>query len=122
MALRVAVQMDPLENVGIVGDSTFALMLKAQELGHQLFHYLAGDLSYEEVAAHCQCPVGTVKSRVSRARLDLKRMLDEESMAQPRRNVPPVANADLTESLGDSTEMKIQTRRRSRAAEERVVN
>ena len=82
-----------------------------------------GDLSYEEVAAHCQCPVGTVKSRVSRARLDLKRMLDEEAMAQPRRNVPPVANANLTESLGDSMEIKIRGRRRSRAAEERhVVN
>ena len=82
-----------------------------------------GDLSYEEVAEHCQCPVGTVKSRVSRARLDLKRMLDEESMAQPRRNVPPVANANLTESLGDSMEIKIRHRRRSRAVEERrVVN
>jgi len=83
-----------------------------------------GDLSYEEVAEHCQCPVGTVKSRVSRARLDLKRMLDEESMAQPRRNMPPVANANLTESLGDSMEIKVRHRRRSsRAAEERrVVN
>jgi RNA polymerase sigma-70 factor (ECF subfamily) len=59
-----------------------------------------GDLSYEEVAEQCHCPVGTVKSRVSRARLDLKRILDEESMVQPRRNVPPVANASLTESLG----------------------
>jgi glutathione synthase len=38
--------MDPLEGVGIAGDSTFALMLKAQGLGHQLYHYLAGDLSY----------------------------------------------------------------------------
>jgi RNA polymerase sigma-70 factor (ECF subfamily) len=82
-----------------------------------------GDLSYEEVAEHCQCPVGTVKSRVSRARLDLKRMLDEEAMAQPRRNVPPVANANLTESLGDSMEIKLRHRRRSRATEERrVVN
>ena len=45
--LRVAVQMDPLESIGIAGDSTFALMLKAQELGHQLFHYLAEDLTYE---------------------------------------------------------------------------
>jgi RNA polymerase sigma-70 factor, ECF subfamily len=80
-----------------------------------------GDLSYEEVAEHCQCPVGTVKSRVSRARLDLKRMLDEEAMAQPRRNVPPVANANLTESLGDSTEIKFRTRRRGRAVEERPV-
>ena len=41
MSLRVAVQMDPLERIGIAGDSTFALMLKAQELGHKLYHYLA---------------------------------------------------------------------------------
>jgi len=47
MPLRVAVQMDPLEGIGIAGDSTFALMLKGQELGHQLFHYLAEDLTYE---------------------------------------------------------------------------
>ena len=48
MPLRVAVQMDPIEAVGIAGDSTFALMLKAQELGHRLFHYLARDLTYED--------------------------------------------------------------------------
>ena len=48
MSLTVAVQMDPLESIGIAGDSTFALMLKAQERGHRLFHYLAGDLSYED--------------------------------------------------------------------------
>ena len=48
MPLRVAVQMDPIEAVGIAGDSTFALMLKAQALGHQLFHYLARDLTYED--------------------------------------------------------------------------
>src|SRR6476660_7734709 len=46
MSLRVAVQMDPLENIKISGDSTFALMLKAQELGHKLYHYLAEDLTY----------------------------------------------------------------------------
>jgi len=47
MSLRVAVQMDPLESIGIAGDSTFALMLKAQDLGHTLFHYLADALTYE---------------------------------------------------------------------------
>ena len=47
MPLRVAVQMDPLESIGIAGDSTFALMLKAQELGHALFHYLATSLTFE---------------------------------------------------------------------------
>ena len=45
MALRVAVQMDPLEGINIAGDSTFALMLKAQERGHKLYHYLAEDLT-----------------------------------------------------------------------------
>jgi glutathione synthase len=44
--LRVAVQMDPMESIGIAGDSTFALMLKAQELGHSLYHYLPDALSY----------------------------------------------------------------------------
>ena len=48
MSLRVAVQMDPLEHINISGDSTFALMLKAQERGHNLFHYLAGDLTFED--------------------------------------------------------------------------
>jgi glutathione synthase len=48
MSLRVAVQMDPLDKINISGDSTFALMLKAQELGHKLYHYLAEDLTYEE--------------------------------------------------------------------------
>ena len=47
MSLRVAVQMDPLDQINISGDSTFALMLKAQERGHRLYHYLAGDLTYE---------------------------------------------------------------------------
>ena len=46
MTLRVAVQMDPLETIKISGDSTFALMLKAQELGHTLHYYLADDLTY----------------------------------------------------------------------------
>ena len=48
MSLTVAVQMDPLESIGIAGDSTFALMLKAQDRGHRLFHYLAEDLGYED--------------------------------------------------------------------------
>jgi glutathione synthase len=46
MPLRVAVQMDPLEGIGIAGDSTFALMLKAQDLGHKLYYYLTEDLTY----------------------------------------------------------------------------
>ncbi len=48
MSLRVAVQMDPLERINISGDSTFAIMLKAQEVGHELFYYAPEDLSFAE--------------------------------------------------------------------------
>jgi RNA polymerase sigma-70 factor, ECF subfamily len=34
-------------------------------------------LSYEEAAAVCECPIGTVRSRVARARLDLNNMLED---------------------------------------------
>jgi glutathione synthase len=45
--LKVAVQMDPMEGVGIKGDSTFALMLSAQARGYQLWHYDVGTLSLD---------------------------------------------------------------------------
>ncbi|MDQ3075345.1 MAG: glutathione synthase [Pseudomonadota bacterium] len=48
MSLTIAVQMDPLEAVGIAADSTFALMLSAQSRGHRLFHYSADALTYED--------------------------------------------------------------------------
>ena len=48
MMLRVAVQMDPLERINIAADSTFAIMLKAQKLGHELFHYAPEDLSWAD--------------------------------------------------------------------------
>jgi glutathione synthase len=48
MPLRVAVQMDPLEKINIAGDSTFAIMLKAQELGYPLYWYAPEDLSWGE--------------------------------------------------------------------------
>lgn len=48
MSLRVAVQMDPLESIGIAGDSTFALMLSAQARRHKLFHYLADALTFQD--------------------------------------------------------------------------
>ncbi|MGY4800499.1 glutathione synthase [Teichococcus aerofrigidensis] len=44
-ALKVAVQMDPIQSINIDGDSTFVLMLEAQERGHQLWHYHVRDLT-----------------------------------------------------------------------------
>jgi glutathione synthase len=43
--INVAVQMDPIEKIRIAGDSTFALMLAAQERGHRLFYYTPDGMS-----------------------------------------------------------------------------
>jgi glutathione synthase len=48
MPLSVAVQMDPLDQINIAGDSSFALMLEAQARGHRLFHYAPEDLNYAD--------------------------------------------------------------------------
>src|SRR4051812_30660597 len=48
MTLRVAVQMDPIENIAIAGDSTFAIMLEAQARGHSLFYYQTKTLALED--------------------------------------------------------------------------
>ncbi|RZF64418.1 glutathione synthase [Sphingomonas populi] len=48
MSLTVAVQMDPLDQINIGGDSSFALMLSAQARGHKLFHYAAEALNYSD--------------------------------------------------------------------------
>ena len=46
--MRVAVQMDPLPSLAIGGDSTFALMLSAQERGHEVNYYDVRDLSWKD--------------------------------------------------------------------------
>lgn len=44
----VAIQMDPVETIKIITDTSFALGLEAQKRGYQLFYYLPGQLSYDE--------------------------------------------------------------------------
>ncbi|MCI4678049.1 glutathione synthase [Rhodoblastus acidophilus] len=45
MVMKVAVQMDPIERINIAGDSTFALLLEAQERGFELEFYTPDRLS-----------------------------------------------------------------------------
>jgi RNA polymerase sigma-70 factor (ECF subfamily) len=42
----------------------------------------AAGLSYEEAASICNCAVGTIKSRVNRARARLVRLMDAETTAE----------------------------------------
>jgi len=48
VALKVAVQMDPIERIKIAGDSTFALLLEAQIRGHSISYYTPDRLSLSE--------------------------------------------------------------------------
>ncbi len=48
MPLKAAVQMDPIEPIDIDADSTFRLMLEAQERGHTLFYYHPDALTLDE--------------------------------------------------------------------------
>jgi glutathione synthase len=48
MALKVALQMDPIAAVRISADSTFRLALEAQARGHSLFHYTPDRLAFVE--------------------------------------------------------------------------
>lgn len=48
MSLTVAVQMDPIERINIRGDSTFALLLEAQNRGHRLNYYTPDRLAMQE--------------------------------------------------------------------------
>lgn len=47
MTLKVAVQMDPMDQIGIKGDSSFALMLAGQSRGYDLYHYDVRELSWQ---------------------------------------------------------------------------
>jgi glutathione synthase len=48
MAVKVAVQMDPIGAINPVGDSTFALMLEAQARGHRLDYYTVASLGMRD--------------------------------------------------------------------------
>jgi glutathione synthase len=48
MTLNVAVQMDPIERINIRGDSTFALLLEAQQRGHAIAYYTPDRLAMRD--------------------------------------------------------------------------
>lgn len=43
--LKIACQMDPIDRIDILGDSTFALLLEARNRGFEIFYYLPQNLS-----------------------------------------------------------------------------
>ncbi len=46
-SMKIACQMDPIDRIDIRGDSTFALLLEAQNRGHELFYYTPQQLALD---------------------------------------------------------------------------
>ena len=111
MSLTIAVQMDPLESVGITGDSTFALMLSAQARGHLLFHYAADALTYEDGRVRTMAREVTVQKVAGNhfiaadpAPIDLGRDVDVVLMRQdPPFDIAYITATSLLERIASET-------------------
>jgi len=73
------------------GDLRRAFWQLADDRREALILVGASGLSYEEAAKVCDCPKGTIKSRVSRARRELLRILEDGLLADKRRDSPAMA-------------------------------
>ena len=116
MSLRVAVQMDPLESINIAGDSSFALMLSAQERGHEVWHYDVGSLAWHsdgtpagKITAHAtpvtvQRVEGDHFTAGERGRIDLAKDIDVVLMRQdPPFHLGYISAAFLLDRLKGTT-------------------
>lgn len=81
-----------------LSDMHRALLTLPPERREALLLVGAGGFSYEEAANICECAVGTVKSRVGRARATLNEMLEDGAIPQ-RSNKDAVAHKAILEEL-----------------------
>ncbi|MEO1921797.1 MAG: glutathione synthase [Sphingomonadaceae bacterium] len=89
MTLRVAVQMDPIQNINIAGDSSFALMLAAQSRGYEVYHYDVRSLAWDRGAITAHASPVTVQrvegdhfEKGEARRIDLAKDIDIVLMRQ----------------------------------------
>ncbi|NBS23401.1 MAG: glutathione synthase [Altererythrobacter sp.] len=112
MSLRVAVQMDPIETVNIDGDSSFALMMSAQERGYEVFEYHVESLTLDaddRLYAECH-PVklqrvkGDHVIKGAAQRLDLGKDIDAVLMRQdPPFHMGYITATHMLERVKDET-------------------
>lgn len=75
---------DPEQEGGIhLSDMQTALQKLPPERREAVLLIGAGGFTYEEAAEICECAIGTMKSRVARARAELARLLDEDGQGKP---------------------------------------
>ncbi|MCK0100638.1 glutathione synthase [Qipengyuania sp. S6317L1] len=112
MTLKIAVQMDPIENINIKGDSSFALMLGAQERGYEVFEYHVESLTLDAddrlfAQAHpikVQRVEGDHFEKGAAQRLDLGKDIDVILMRQdPPFDMGYITATHLLERIKDET-------------------
>ena len=98
MALRVAIQMDPIDTIDITADSTFVLAMEAQARGHALHYYTPDTLRFREGVL--SAPVQSLRVRAEQGRhadLGEARLTDLSEMdAILLRQDPPFDMAYIT--------------------------
>lgn len=80
-----------------LSDMHRALLTLSPERREALLLVGAGGFSYEEAAQICKCAVGTIKSRVGRARATITQMLEEGAVPQRSTRDPPAHKAIMKE-------------------------
>ena len=98
MALKVAVQMDPIEGININSDTTFLMMETAQARGHSLWVYTPDKLSLEEGKVRARGRPVTIRreegNHVTAGPMELREM--EEFDVVLMRQDPPFDMAYIT--------------------------
>lgn len=92
-AERLLVAAPLQEEATHVADIQRAMLELSADQREALILVGAGGMSYEEAAGICGVAVGTMKSRVSRARTALEAIITSGKLAQPRAAMPPPAEA-----------------------------
>jgi RNA polymerase sigma-70 factor (ECF subfamily) len=92
-AERLLVAPDDQDDSLHLGDVQRALLLLPIDQREALILIGAGQLSYEEAAEICACAVGTMKSRVSRARTALQSILEGGGMPLRSKDTLPSSDA-----------------------------
>jgi glutathione synthase len=110
MTLRVACQMDPIDRIDILGDSTFALLLEAQWRGHELFYYTPPNLALANSRLQARGSSLTVEDRVgdhyrlSNARVEMLEDFDVVLLRQdPPFDMAYITTTHLLERLQPET-------------------
>lgn len=98
----------------------FRRAFRSLSSAHREVLVLAGvhGLPYEEIATICGCEVGTVKSRVNRARGQLKKMLTEGELPVDRSRVP--AHRTGIPALATDREARLRARGLPRPEDRRL--